>query len=511
AANILFDADGEPKVCDFGLARPTDGTRTHIGGGTWGWMSPEQVRREALTTASDVFALGVLLHWLLERKLPFGNGADFEARVQQEDPKPPGPWRPEVEWSLHAVCQRALHRDPKARYGTALELVKDLERLRTHRPLQAGRTPLVGSLWYWAQRHAAVPYVIAGLLTVMTVVTLLTAQRQKAELRRVVLDMNAYAAGGQAARVLYRLRENATRIEQAARDPGIKAIAINSSRASGATPADDQSCAEESALASPEALRPYSEGFDTMFVMSRWGCARARLPVEPNNLEYVHRHFEWQHYFRGVEQAMLRGEVPSWVRSAYRSSITQHTKDAISAPIFQGDRWLGVVSGSMTSASAFNRPYAKLESDERMTVLLGALERAPSGSGPAVSNFAYLVHPRLRFGDKLTLDREHAARLERTFGSDSKRQFELANISPLSSADYVDPLLGGRWLAAFAPVGHTGDFVLVQTLDAAATRPANVIVRIGYGLGAASCAALVAVAIFATWTRRRKRSLAAAA
>jgi len=509
ASNIVFTADIQPRVCDFGLARPIDPTRAQVGGGTRGWMSPEQVRRETLTTASDVFALGVLLYWLIRGDLPFGNDGDFEHRVQHQELAPPGPWQPELDWGLYAICHRATQKDTKARYGSALELVKDLERLKERRPPLAHKTPLSGLIWHRVQAHGAVQPVITILLSLMTVIALLTAQRQREELRNTVLDMNAYAASGQAAQILYRLREYAERIALVARDPEVIGIAESSSRADvAAAVSPDNPCADERALVGPESLRPSAQGFDSMQVLNRWGCSRARFPADPSSSNYASERFDWRDYFRGAEQAALRGEVSSMVRRAYRSSISRHIKFAVSAPIFRQGSWVGVVSGSITSASTLNRPYKRMDSDERMTVLVGAFEGERIGGQTSMpSDFAYLVHPKLGFGDKLLLDRKHAALLQRAFRADTGRQFELSSTLPLPSADYVDPLLGGRWLAAFAAVGNTGHFVVVQTRDEAATRPVNVIVRIGYGLGLASVVSWLTLALFTSWSARRRRSM----
>ena len=511
ASNILFNAEGQPKVCDFGLARPSDGTRPMVSGGTRGWMSPEQVRREPLTTASDVFALGVLLYWLIRGQLPFGNGDDFDHRVQLQEHEPPGPWRPDVDWGLYAICQRALQKSAHDRYRTAQEFVNDLDRLRECRPPFAHRTPLLAQLWHKVQAHGGAQFGFALLLLLTTITTCLTAQRQRTELRLAVLDMNAYAASGQAAQILYRFRDYAEQIERIAKDPTVIAIAESSSRANRAAPVPAVNpCAAERALADPEPLRPSARGFDSMLILNRWGCPRARVSADPPSPDYVNERFDWRDYFRGAEQAALRGDVSSMVRRAYRSSISQHIKFAVSAPIFQDGTWLGVVSGSITSASTLNRPYKRMESDERMTVLVGAFEgERRAAASPPISDFAYLVHPKLRFGDKVMLDRGHTALLAGAFHSDTGRQFELSTKLPLPSADYVDPLLGGRWLAAFAPVGNTGHFVVVQTRDEAATRPANIIVRAGYGLGLLSAVAWLVVSVFASWTVRRRRSVGA--
>jgi hypothetical protein len=86
------------------------------------------------------------------------------------------------------------------------------------------------------------------------------------------------------------------------------------------------------------------------------------------------------------------------------------------------------------------------------------------------------------------------------------RQFELATALPFSRDDYQDPLLGGQWLAAFAPVGATGYVVLVQTRDAVAIRPSNSLARIAVTLAGSSAVLLLLYGYFWLWRRKRERA-----
>jgi hypothetical protein len=99
-----------------------------------------------------------------------------------------------------------------------------------------------------------------------------------------------------------------------------------------------------------------------------------------------------------------------------------------------------------------------------------------------------------------------AWQLSRAFGAPvDAHQFELATAPPLQRADYQDPLLGGRWLSAFAPVGATGYVVLVQTRDAVAVRASNGLNRIAVTLAAASALLLLSFTYFWRWQRKRER------
>ena len=505
--NILFDATWEPRVSDFGLARslgtPSFADLVAVQGGTPGWMSPEQARGEALTTASDVFALGLLLHWLGAGTLP----------LAAEPGAPPlRRWSPELAWGLTAVAKRALQETPELRYESAAALVEDLECLQSGRPIRGQPIPPWGRSWLWAERHPGARNAIFLLLPVFALITLLMAASQRAELRRSVLDVNAYAASGQAAAVLYQLRDYAEAIERAAEDPAVQALTHGPRRAPKPRPGEGQGqdpCRTQSSLEQPTALEPYAPGFATITVLDAEGCARARISEEPAQPNYSRVTYNWRDYFASASPDAEHPERLPSVRKAYRSSVSQLIKFAVSSPLFDDGKWIGVVTGSLVATSTLQLPRMKRrESSERMTVLIGPFEGENTGPHPLRAGppeFTLLVHAHLRRGGKVTLDESTAAELERAFQSSSARarQFELGTALPLQSADYVDPLLGGRWLAAFAPVGATGYVVLVQTRDSVAIRPSNGLNWIGRAL-AFGCGLLLTLwGSFYLWRRRR--------
>lgn len=513
--NILFDAAGAPKVSDFGMARRLGeagvSTPDGVQGGTRGWMSPEQVRGEALTTASDVFALGVLLYWLEAGELPFGDGEDYDTRVVNDPTPTLRAWTPELAWGLHAVAHRALRRNADERYGSAAGLVEDLERLWAGRPLRGEPVPFWGRAWYWAQRHTGARNALFALLPAFAVLTFYMAAAQRAELRRAVLDMNAYAASGHAAAVLYQLKEYADVLEQAAADPAVQALTHGPRRvpATPMTPGENP-CRLQTALEDPAAMARYAGKFSTLFVLDADGCSRARISEEPTREDYVRTTYDWHDYFSGASADAARPERATHVRAAYRSSISQLIKFAVSAPLFEDGKWVGVITGSKVAASTLDLPRTqRSDASGQLTVLLGPFEGERRGarkpSGP--SGFTLLAHPRLARGQKEMLDSTLSAELTRAFRAPADaRQFELVTALAFQRADYEDPLLGGRWLAAFAPVGATGYVVLVQTRESVAIRPSNGLVRIAVGLAGFAAALWLVYGYFWLWRRNRERA-----
>jgi serine/threonine-protein kinase len=119
------------KLTDFGIARAVEQTRiTQVGSvvGTAAYLSPEQVRGEEATPATDVYALGVVLYQFLTGRLPYEGStlAELAVRQQNEKPLPPSTYNDEVPATLGAAVLRALEGDPNRRYASAGELAGGL-------------------------------------------------------------------------------------------------------------------------------------------------------------------------------------------------------------------------------------------------------------------------------------------------------------------------------------------------------------------------------------------------
>lgn len=137
-ANILINKNGTALVADFGIARLAGGSSpANARGGTPGYMSPEQIRGETPTRASDIYALGVLLFELLSGgKRPFsgqaaqiaGNTAE-RIRWEQTHLSPPSPrqYNPSISPDLEAVILKCLDMEPTRRFSSVQALLVALE------------------------------------------------------------------------------------------------------------------------------------------------------------------------------------------------------------------------------------------------------------------------------------------------------------------------------------------------------------------------------------------------
>ena len=135
--NMLVSPDGRLKVTDFGIARAlatiTPGERTDVVWGSPLYFSPEQAQGEAPSPASDVYSLGVVLYEILSGTPPFtATTPDELARLHvSARPIPIREYIPDIPTALEEIVMKVLSKEPAARYRTADQLGRVLQRFGT--------------------------------------------------------------------------------------------------------------------------------------------------------------------------------------------------------------------------------------------------------------------------------------------------------------------------------------------------------------------------------------------
>jgi non-specific serine/threonine protein kinase/serine/threonine-protein kinase len=158
--NILVTEDGTPKLLDFGIAKLVskegadlaEPTATFERVLTPEYASPEQVRGRPVTTASDVYSLGVILYELVADEKPYriesGDPAELVRVVCERDPERPSTRAAGLSGDLDAIVLKAMRKEPEHRYPSAAALSDDLGRYLDGRPVEARR----GSAGYRARK-----------------------------------------------------------------------------------------------------------------------------------------------------------------------------------------------------------------------------------------------------------------------------------------------------------------------------------------------------------------------
>ncbi len=178
--NILFDEQGEPHVTDFGLAklleRDSSVTLTEAVLGSPGYMAPEQAAGHSrqVTTAADIYSLGVVLFELLTGRLPFRGTTPLEtmrAIVEQEPPRPSA-LNPAVDADLETICLKCLEKEPVKRYQSAQELADELGRFVRDEPIHARPVSRSEKVWRWCRRKPALAVSLLMIVILVLIVSI---------------------------------------------------------------------------------------------------------------------------------------------------------------------------------------------------------------------------------------------------------------------------------------------------------------------------------------------------
>src|SRR5579883_1818844 len=178
-SNILVNSAGEPKLLDFGIAKILDDSPPDSGAATLTqdrlltpeYASPEQVRGEAQTVATDIYSLGAVLYKLLTGRSPHDIGGasrgEIESAICTREPVAASKANPEIPKDLDCILSKALRKEPGERYASVDAFAGDVRAFLEWRPVRARS----GNAWYRCRKFlrryplavAAVAVAIAAL------------------------------------------------------------------------------------------------------------------------------------------------------------------------------------------------------------------------------------------------------------------------------------------------------------------------------------------------------------
>jgi serine/threonine-protein kinase len=191
-ANVLVRADGSPALLDFGIARlsaQSDAERaTELRAFTPEYASPEQLTGMAVTTASDVYALGLILYEMLCGQVyAHGGKADSwrQARPGRVARAAPHPWlradASRIDGDLEHVVRRTLAEEPARRYPSAAALAEDIERYFNGHALAAGPDRVAYRMAKFVRRHrVGVAISALALVAIVAAASWLELERTRA-------------------------------------------------------------------------------------------------------------------------------------------------------------------------------------------------------------------------------------------------------------------------------------------------------------------------------------------
>lgn len=501
-ANVLLDADFEPRLCDFGQSRLSHEQNPALG--TLFYMAPEQADLRAVPDARwDVYALGALLYHMLTGQAPYRTPESeqkIEAtetlqdrlttyrRLLRSGPRPTAHRQvPGVDRSLADIIDRCLHPNPEKRFPNVqvvLNMLEQRDRQRMRRPLLA-----LGIVGPFLLMLAMTPIIVNAMRTAV--------ENTQSNLIERALESDALSArifAGSLERVLdYRKLELAQIAEEPFSPDDSDPLALRQL----IEDAVGLSWEERKVLFAPLAQRKrqVDASRDQMgrprdtswFVTNRAGDQIWRDPMDD---ETIDQNYAWRDYFHGNETQYSKDQIPADIEPirqphislAFRSEATLQFMVAISVPVWDAQRkevigvlartmhlehllgdYRRILGGMLEQGDTVNRSIALVDrrdwellahpwmTPERMRDLPRDQSTSFKLSGPVAEQLAALQKAN-----------GHAAL---PAGTDRNESYE----DPVGK---VDPRgYGGVWLAAFAPVGNTGWTAVVQERKEPALKP----------------------------------------
>ena len=522
--NVLIDEDGQPRLTDFGLAKDlTDHSHLTSDGqvmGTPSYMSPEQAtgRSEQVGPASDVYALGAILYHLLTGNPPFHEGSILKTlqQVVAEEPVSPRKHNPQIGLDLTTICLKCLEKAPELRYASAGELADDLDGYLRGEPISARAISWPERARRWCRRNPAPFYGTCTTLVISCAAILYAAItfEQEVDAFAATLDDVAWrslyeTADWVADSAERELQTKFRQVESAARSPvlkeHLKAI-VRDPDIYRRTQNDIESWEQASRQSTlgpdnrlPDVLMPLQRwissdpgwtdgqapqlpgqgpkllGYDspetTRNVIAWWVCGPDGYQIARSPwIAAQQRDFSFRSYFTGRDRDVPASTATEIIWSledrprmsaVFRTQQSNYWVLAISAPIWDDDRFLGVVGIFLRLGSFLERPEQNAQDGMSRYALL--LDPRDLESGQA----SVIEHPyhNLGIAQRNGRLRDDAAQVR------ISRQEWTPRISkdPFGAPDFgAEKDFGGDWRSASAPVrvpGGENEFLLAMVRE----------------------------------------------
>ena len=495
-ANVLLDADLEPRLCDFGQSRLSCEQAPALG--TLFYMAPEQADLQAVPDARwDVYALGAVLHHLLcgappqrtpeaERRIESATSLDERLAIYRqlvrEGAKPTAHRRVRgVDRRLAEIVDRCLEPEPSRRCPNAqavLDALNQRDRAQSFRPLLA-----LGGLGPVLLMLALGMFYLDSMRDAVNSATRSVTTRA---LESDVLSVEILARS-----VAREIEKRTAELEEVANDPQLVAAIRASSNRKWADRQELRLLLAQSKSRADKLQHQLGLNRDrSWFLTDDLGFQRWREPQEESTLDE-----KWSHrdYFHGQGEQFDTSTVPPDIRPitkphlslSYKSQATGQNAVSLTVPVWdeKHEQVIAVLGRSMQLGQLLspyvpaNRSTGDVEEVNDQTRQIALADDR---------GWQLLDHPWMRIERRdgvseeevrqLRLSEETIAQLRPTPASGEPAETPVV----IQMRDYIDPVgqfdpqeYGGEWLAAFCRVGDTGWFAIVQERKSAVLRPVD--------------------------------------